>query len=149
MPFQGSNLHTNKLIRDNVMQHNTLYGRINKNYTKSSASPSSITTTIHHPQRNIAKHADLQLPTLDEDSTPTDSVTHEIPESSYHHIPDHTPSQDTTNETIQCIDTQYFEIPNPTANFTSSTISTSSPILEPIDTSDLLFDPLQYLHFSF
>jgi hypothetical protein len=138
----------NKLIRDNVMHHNTLYGRINKNYTKSSPSPSSITTPIHHPQHNIAKLADLQLPTLDEDSTPTDSVTHEIPELSYHYILDHTPSQDTTNETTQCIDTQYFEIPTPMANFTSSTIPTSSPILEPIDTSDLLFDPLQYLHFS-
>jgi hypothetical protein len=85
-PFKDPTYIQNKLIHDNVMQHNTLYGRINKNYTKSSESPSSIVPTKHHPQHKIAKTANLQLPTLDDNPTPITSNTFELPEQSYYHI---------------------------------------------------------------
>ncbi len=97
------------------MQHNTLYGRINKKNSKSSESPSSIVTTMNHPQRKIAKLANLQLPTLDDDPTPITSNIFELPEPSYHHIPETTTTPDNNNEDIQCIDTQYFELPSPMA----------------------------------
>jgi hypothetical protein len=145
-PFKDPTYIQNKLIRDNVMQHNTLYGKINKNFIKTSDSPTTITNTTQHPQRNLAKLADLNLPTLDPEPVLTTSTT--SPSPPYHNIQDTSFNEDPHEDDIQCIDTQYFDVPTPAAHFSSSTIPSPSTTVEPIDNTDILFDPLQYLHFS-
>jgi hypothetical protein len=128
------------------MQHNTLYGKINKNFIKTSDSPTTITNTTQHPQRNLAKLTDLNLPTLDPEPVLTTSTT--SPSPPYHNIQDTSFNEDPHEDDIQCIDTQYFDVPTPAAHFSSSTIPSPSTTVEPIDNTDILFDPLQYLHFS-
>lgn len=76
-------------------------------------------------------------------STTTDSSSDFI----YHNIPEESPPDDPYDNEIPCIDTKYFDVPTPTANFTTTTHS-SPCVNEPIDTSDIIFDPLHYLHYS-
>lgn len=63
-PFKDSTCIQHKLIHENEMQHNSIYGRVNKNYSKDTDIPSN----PHHRSLKIphetATLADLQLPTL-------------------------------------------------------------------------------------
>ena len=66
-PFKDPSLIQNKLIRDNVMQHNTLYGKINNKLT-TKLQPKLSTPPTQHPYKKIARVADLNVPTLDHDN---------------------------------------------------------------------------------
>lgn len=95
--------------------------------------------------------ADLHLPALDHGGPSTTSsppVTNDTsPKSFYHPIPDGSSPNDSYEYNIQCIDTPYFDTPTLTANFAKSTLIPPF-ITEPIDTLDIIFDPLHYLHYS-
>jgi len=140
-PFKDPTFIQNRLIRENVMQHNTLYGKTNKNYTKTMDTPNSTSKPLPATIPKTIKSADIQpqdllLPDLQETPTDTYPTFHDIPETLNQHdfIFD------------QLTDTQPYE---PTAN-----IGHSNQITLPIDTalfednSDLLFDPQHYLQFT-
>lgn len=136
------------------MQHNTLYGRTNN---KPSHKPQTINNNLQHytkqPHQKLAKLADLQLTTLDSDITPSapppPSTSDDTQDNIYHHIPETTPDTIHQDQDYdhQLIDTQFFDVPTPTANASFTPVSTNT-IPEPIDTSDIIFDPLHYLHYS-
>jgi hypothetical protein len=60
--FLSDSKQTYKLIRDNVMQHNTLYGKTNNRLALKLPSKPS-TPPTQHPYKKIAKVADLNIPT--------------------------------------------------------------------------------------
>jgi hypothetical protein len=154
-PFKDQSLIQNKHIRDNAMQHNTLYGRTNSK--PSHNKPQTINNNLQHytkqPHQKLAKLADLQLPTLDSDITPSapppPSTSDDTQENIYHHIPETTPDTSHQDQDYghQLIDTQFFDVLTPTANASFTPVSTNT-IPEPIDTSDIIFDLLHYLHYS-
>jgi hypothetical protein len=138
-PFKDPTFIQNKLIRENVMQHNSLYGRVNKHYSKDT----DITSITHRPSLitppKTAKLAELQLPTLEASTNDIDLL-----DATYHPIP---PDTDTYPFETPTIDTQHFDVPSPTAN---NGLATYTPTSSEDDhaTSDLIFDPLQYLQYS-
>ena len=121
------------------MQHNSLYGRVNKYYSKDT----DITSTTPRPSLitppKTAKLAELQLPTLEASTNDIDLL-----DATYHPIP---PDTDTYPFETPTIDTQHFDVPSPTAN---NGLATYTPTSSEDDhaTSDLIFDPLQYLQYS-
>jgi len=151
-PFKDPSLIKNKLIRDNVLQHITLYGKINNKLslklpTKPSPSPTQ------HPYQEIVKLADLNILTLDYENNqplPPEPATHSDDqlEHIFHPIPDTSSDTEENDEDAQYIDTHYFDVPSPTAIFSQTNLDTRMLGSEPFDTSDFIFDPLHYLHYS-
>ncbi len=141
-PFKDPTFIQNKLIRENIMQHNSLHGRHNKNYSKDMDVPS-------HPPRHssdlpmkTARLVNQHIPTLDH--TPNiEHATDTDPSNNYYHdIPtEPSPSDDSIINTTQ------FDIPRPTANHGTTTYNPISSD-DDHDHSDLPFDPLQYLQYS-
>jgi len=142
-PFKDPTYIQNKLIRENVMQHNTLYGRINKNYNKNMDNPINQNKPPKATIPTTAKVADIfpDPPTLPASDT-SDLI--DLQNEIYHPIQDLIDSpvlSDTPHE-------NYHLIPTPTANTgsASSNNNLTHDLFE--DTSDLLFDPTNYLHFT-
>jgi hypothetical protein len=133
----SSNIH--KLIRKNVMQHNSLYGRVNKNYSKDTNLPTHpLCPSLQSPPKT-AKLAALHLPTLDTDTNIPTSHDANFTDTDHHPIPTSVDDSPSDNPTI---DTQHFDVPIPTANNGTTTYLTT-PTVDDHDQSDLLFDPLQ------
>jgi len=128
----------NKLIRDNVLQHSTLYGKINNKLglklpTKPSPSPTQ------HRYQEIVKLADLNILTLDYENNqplPPEPATHSDDqlEHIFHPIPDTSSDTEENDEDAQYIDTHYFDVPSPTAIFSQTNLDTPMPGSEPFDT---------------
>jgi uncharacterized protein YoxC len=140
-PFKDPTYIQNRLIRENVMQHNTLYGKVNKNYTKTMDTPNSVSKPLQATIPKTIKSADIEqhdllLPELDH---PTQDL---IP--TYHDIPD--------NHDQEIPDTDYHEIQQfePTAHSGQGNHNTNPTDQLDLfhDSSDLLFDPQQYLQFT-
>jgi hypothetical protein len=141
-PFKDPTFTQNKLIWENVMQHNSLHGRINKKYSKDTdTSIPSLHPSLKHPPKTT-KVADLQLPALDHHSTDTPSPE-PIPEYPYHPIPD-----DSNQHDDSFLDPQNFEVPSLTAHRGTTTYYPPSTDDDDHDHSGLPFDPLQYLRYS-
>jgi hypothetical protein len=129
-------------------KHNTLYGKT-KNKFELELHDFLFISLI----RKFAKLADLSLPTLEHDnhaSTPPELTTtsEDQNELTFHPIPDTSSDPEDHDEDAQYIDTQYFDVPTPTANFSSTNMHTTMSGPEPFDTSYFIFDPLHYLHYS-
>ena len=125
------------------MQHNTLYGRINKNYNKNMDNPINQNKPPKATIPTTAKVADIfpDPPTLPASDT-SDLI--DLQNEIYHPIQDLIDSPVLSDPPHE----NYHLIPTPTAN-TGSALSNNNlthDLFE--DTSDLLFDPTNYLHFT-
>lgn len=155
-PLKDPTFIINKKIRENVMQHNNLYGKTNKNYNKNIDLPTASNTPLkaHIPTIANIAHSDSIITTHPpHDDQPILTPPLEDPFQPYQ-IPYHdqdTPSHDHSEPT------DLLDLPTPKANLCStsqqitptiSTPSTNPP--ENIESPfiDLICDPTDYMYFS-
>jgi len=124
------------------MQHNTIYGKTNKNYNENTDVPNHASKPPKGTIPHTAKTA--TIPTTP-DTNPQTTTDPTITET-YHMISPTSDQPDTMNNDNDPYDDIYHFIPEPTANTGTATSSHDMSIFQ--DTSDLLFDPQQYLQFS-
>jgi hypothetical protein len=106
------------------MQHNSIYGRVNKHFSKETDVPSNHQHSLKILPKT-AELAELQLPTLSPTSTNNDQITSDISDATFHPIPK------TTNYLeldIPTIDAPTFNVPVPMAN--NGTVTNIQP---PVD----------------
>jgi hypothetical protein len=149
-PLKDPTYIINKKVKENIMQHNNLYGKVNKQYHKdidlpttntkptkatiptvansthtTSISPSATTTDFFDPYAPIT-------PPLEDPHLPYDLSNH--------------PSSSETESSNDIIQTETFDVPiPPITNYCTkgpTDTSQTSPFI------DLIFDPTDYLHFS-
>jgi hypothetical protein len=124
------------------MQHNTLNGKINKNYNRNLD-----TTTHHHKPLKATIPTTAKVAKTTKNSTISDndsSVLIDLHNESYHPIQDLPDNQDSYESKPE----YYHIIPSPTANAglaLSKQEDHQQDLFE--DTSDLLFET-NYLHFT-
>jgi hypothetical protein len=138
-PFKDPSLIQNKLIRDNVLQPNTLDGKTNNKL--------GLKLLTQHPYTKIVKLEDLNIPTLDHENNqplPPEPATNSDDqlEHIFHPIPDTSSDTEEHDEDAQCIDTQYFDVPTPTANFSKTNLDS------PMSGSAFLMHQISYLILS-
>jgi hypothetical protein len=149
-PLKDPTYIDNKTIRENVMQHNNLFGKINKNYNKNIDLP----TPHPKPSKAIipsqAHSATIITPDQSQDSVINNFDPYappvtplEDPFCNYQVSP-LLPDQPSTDDIIQ---TSSFEVPiPPSANL--CTTHNSNPCPDSSTFVDLIFNPTDYLHFS-
>jgi hypothetical protein len=165
-PLKDPTFIMNKAIQERVIQHNNLYGKINKNYNKnidiiSTNKPSPAVLPApnkhhHHPIRSTAHSAlsDFQ-PSLD--SSPSDLTTTLPPHPLDENNDDTTPSTQSshlsqfdsyTPEDPPIVHTEHFDIPTPPIANTSTITNVPTSNDPTPNFTDLIFDPVDYLHYS-
>jgi hypothetical protein len=150
-PFKDPTHILCKITRENVMQHNSLHGAINKKFSKLQDKPSTtskgpIIPTILNNNNNNNKQ---NQPTVRFASTDIDTPS-ELPSSSPE-IEEYKPFPTTLDTTLEIIDDEeYFDLPvvTPTANvctgFTNATTSFENTLTD----QDHILDSAQYLSYS-
>jgi hypothetical protein len=163
-PFKDPTHILCKTTRENVMQHNSLYGAINKNFSKSQDTSS---TTQRVPTPPILPNTRKSPPTVrfatgatttttdNPDPTSETPLTIPIPEDPSNDDIISTPSPtylpfDTTDDYYdETIHTEYFDLPvPPMANVCTGFTAANPTFEENTAFSDLILDPMQYLSFS-
>jgi hypothetical protein len=150
-PFKDPTYIQNRLIRKNVMQHNALFGRINKNYTKDMDIMINNKTPIKATLPRTAKTA------IDNSNTPTTVIQnnlldimnhpqyHDIPDLDHLNLPtldDHTTPDQTTLQIIP----EPFINSGITSHKEPNTTTLTNETFH--DDTDFLFDPNQYEYFA-
>ncbi len=156
-PLKDPTFIVNKKIRENVMQHNNLYGKENKNYDKNIDLPHTSSLPSKATIPRIAHSATLTTPNITTPAlVPDNPFGHIIPplEDPYLHYDCPSPTDTPESSEATVIDTGIFDVPPPTTNLCSTFQTTPQATyhdLLPTESSpfvDIIMDPTDYLHFS-
>jgi len=153
-PFKDPTYIQNKLIRENVMQHNTLFGCINKNYTKDMDTSNNNTKPIRATLPRTVKHAeDNPLHQIEDNNHPNQSDLIDLTEHpQYNIIPNTSQQQNHENTSVLSDQPNLHILPDPCVHSGLTNHlqpNTNTLITETFqDDTDFFFDPNQYQYFA-